>query len=97
MGYKLILDDKATCEIQDSYQYYELISKELSNRFFKTVWNYLEKIQNNPFLFSSINDSIREAYIKKFPFVIVYEIVDKTIIVYSVFHTSRNPGKKLKD
>ncbi len=97
MGYKLILDDKATFEIQDSYQYYELISKELSNRFFKTVWNYLEKIQNNPYLFSSINDSIREAYIKKFPFVIVYEIVGKTIIVYSVFHTSRNPGKKLND
>jgi hypothetical protein len=31
-----------------------------------------------------------------FPFVINYEVIGKQVIVYAVFHTKRNPGKKLK-
>jgi hypothetical protein len=30
----------------------------------------------------------------KFPFVIIYEIIGTEIIIYSVFHTSRNPERK---
>jgi hypothetical protein len=30
----------------------------------------------------------------KFPFVIIYEIIETEIIIYSVFHTSRDPEKK---
>ncbi|WP_353955879.1 hypothetical protein [Flavobacterium panacis] len=30
----------------------------------------------------------------KFPFVIIYEIIGTEIIIYSVFHTSRNPENK---
>lgn len=97
MIYKLELRKRAFNQMQKSFQFYEFRSNGLGDRFLETIYTYLEKIQDNPYLFSSKNDSIREAYIKKFPFVIVYEIVDKTIIVYSVFHTSRNPGKKLKD
>ena len=28
---------------------------------------------------------------KKFPYVIIYEVFDTEVVIYSVFHTSRNP------
>lgn len=97
MNYKLIIDDKAILEIQKSYDYYELISIELGDRFLKTIWYYLEKIQNNPKHFQIKFNKTREAFIKDFPFVIIYEVFEDEIIVYSVFHTSRNPSKKLNN
>jgi len=31
----------------------------------------------------------------KFPFIIIYEIIESEVVIYSVFHTSRNPDKSL--
>jgi hypothetical protein len=33
----------------------------------------------------------REVFIKHFPYLIIYEIVDSSIIVYAIFNTSLNP------
>lgn len=64
MIFKLELRRRAFNQMQKSFQFYEFRSHGLGDRFLDTIYNYLQKIQNNPFLFSSINDSIREAYIK---------------------------------
>lgn len=36
----------------------------------------------------------REAVVTKFPFLIIFELLENSIIVYSVFNTWRNPEKK---
>lgn len=94
MKYHLIIDDKATFEIQEAFDYYEDKSIGLGERFIKSVEDYFEKIKNNPKQFQVKREEIREAYLQKFPFVIIYQIVEKIIIIYSVFHTSRNPSTK---
>ena len=94
MEYNLKINIRATFEIQDSYNYYQLKSSGLARRFLKTVEEYLEKIKQNPKHFQIKRAEIRKAYLRKFPFIIVYEIVNDTIIIYSVFHTNRNPTEK---
>jgi len=37
---------------------------------------------------------VREGKIKRFPYTVVYEIFDKTIVIYSVFMAKQNPSKK---
>ncbi|MBI2966516.1 MAG: hypothetical protein HYY40_01715 [Bacteroidetes bacterium] len=40
--------------------------------------------------------NFREALLKRFPYLIVYEIVKDKTVIHSFFHTSRNPKKKYK-
>jgi len=92
--YNLIIRDKAVFEIEDAFEFYESKTKGLGSRFLKIVHLYLYKIRKNPGYFPVKKDKIREAYIRKFPFIILYEIFNNTIVVYAVFHTSRDPQKK---
>ena len=94
MVYQLELRKRAINQMQKSYDYYESKSLGLGERFLLTVEEYFEIIKNNPKQFQVKREEIREAYLQKFPFIIVYQIVKDTIIVYSVFHTSRNPSTK---
>lgn len=94
MKYHLIIDDKATFEIQEAFDYYEDKSIGLGERFLLTVEEYFEIIKNNPKQFQVKREEIREAHLQKFPFVIVFQMVKEIIIVYSIFHTSRNPSTK---
>jgi len=58
---------------------------------------YLKILKTNPELFSIKKPPFfRELPLKKFPFVIIYEIFQNEVIIYSVFHTSRNPKKSRK-
>ncbi|WP_257984540.1 hypothetical protein [Psychroflexus sp. MES1-P1E] len=48
----------------------------------------------NPKHFPQKRKPYREAFIKCFPFLLIYEITKGKVIVYSVFNTWQNPEKK---
>lgn len=50
----------------------------------------------NPLLFPVKFVRIHEAVVKRFPYVVNYEVVDKQIIILSVFHVKQHPSKKVK-
>lgn len=94
MAFNILLSKKASIEIENTIEYYMLINKKLGERFYSEFLENLNYIRINPFLFQIKFDPFREVPLKTFPFVIVYEIIDNSIIVNAVFHTSRNPEKK---
>ena len=93
MTYELILQEEASLEILEAYIYYEDAQKGLGEKFMKHLDKYLRRIQNNPKHFQ-VKKNYREAFIKKFPYVIVFDIIDSKIIVLSVFNTNQNTTKK---
>lgn len=94
MVFNILLSKKATAELEDVIKYYSQINKKLGERFYLELLENLNYIRINPFLFQLKFDTFREIPLKKFPFIIVYEIIDHSIIVSAVFHTSRNPESK---
>lgn len=45
-------------------------------------------------------DDFRRALVRRFPFEIFYELIEHSIVIYSVFHSSQDPEKwrvRLKD
>ncbi|TXJ22616.1 MAG: hypothetical protein E6Q24_20760 [Chitinophagaceae bacterium] len=40
--------------------------------------------------------NVRQAALKRFPYVIVYEIIKAEVVVFAVFHTRRNSKLKFK-
>lgn len=93
MIYGLILQEEASLEILEAYIYYEDAQKGLGEKFMKQLDKYLLRIQSNPKHFQ-LKKNYREAFIQKFPYLIVFDIIDYKIIILSVFNTHQNPERK---
>lgn len=93
MRYQLKVSTTAFLETEDAYTYYEEQSVGLGERFLKSVEDAYSKLSQNPQYYSYIrgDKNIRDIKIKTFPFVIIFQIVEHTVLVLRVFNTNRNP------
>jgi len=96
MAYRLILKPEVEGDVEEAYNWYEDQKEGLGEEFLSELTEFYKKIESNPTSFSKAKRSYRQVALKRFPYVIVYEIVKTEIVIYAVFHTSRNPRNKLK-
>ena len=92
----LEITEEANLEIINAYLFYERQNAGLGETFLEHLDIYLERITANPEHFPQKRKPYREAFIKRFPFLIIYEVIKEKVIVYAVFHTRQNPEKKNK-
>jgi hypothetical protein len=83
-------------ELEDACVYYNEQVLGLGYEFEEEIVVLLELIKENPLLFPVKFAHIHEAVVKRFPFVINYEISEKQVIVSAIFHVKQNPTKKRK-
>ena len=95
-NFKVIIVEEAISEIVESCAYYNDKLPDLGYEFEEEVFNILDIIKEIPLIFPQKFSNIHEAALLSFPFVINYEVWGKQIIVLAVFHTKREPSKKLK-
>jgi len=95
-SYKLIILEDAVSELEYACLFYNNKVVGLGLEFEEEVFTLLEFIKQNPLLFPIKFAHIHEAVLKRFPFVINYEISGKQIIVSAIFHVKQNPAKKIK-
>lgn len=96
MKYELEIKEEAYLDIKEAYDYYQENKVGLGERFLDTLEIYLERVNKYPKHYQIKRKPYREAFIKDFPYVIIYEIEKSKIIVYAVFCTYKNPKKKPK-
>lgn len=96
MKYEIEIKDEANLETIDGYLYYEDKRIGLGEEFLAHLDSYFDRIRTYPEHFPQKRKPYREAFIRRFPFLIVYEIKENKVIVYSVFNTWQNPKKKKK-
>jgi len=94
--YSLEIKHEAVAEIEDAYYFYEEQQKGLGEVFQMILEKTFIAIIKNPSGFKKISNERRQAVVKKFPFVIIYEVFESKIVVFAIFHTSRNPSKKIR-
>lgn len=96
MNYTLEIKREANIEAIEAYLYYEQKRFGLGEEFLEHLDIYFNRIVTNPEHFPQKRKPYREAFIKRFPFLIIYEIEKDKVIVYSIFNTWQNPEKKKK-
>jgi plasmid stabilization system protein ParE len=90
--YSLTFLKEAEYDIQEAFDHYQLELEGLEHRFLTAIENQVDFIAKYPLAFPVKYKNYRQARISKtFPFVIIYAIEDSTVLIISVFHTSRNP------
>ena len=94
--YKIEITNLAEEEYTSGFHYYEEQQVGLGNKFEKEADSLMNQLKTNPFLFQRKYKHYREAIFKRFPYFLVYEILDNSIIIHSFFQANRNPKRKLK-
>lgn len=91
MNYSLEIKEEAAVEISDVYIWYEERKVGLGSEFLNSLEDSLSKIVRKPLLYPVSSKEERVAFMDRFPYKIVYGIEENSVVIYPVFHTSRNP------
>ncbi|MGN6265049.1 MAG: hypothetical protein ACTHM5_05225 [Ginsengibacter sp.] len=94
MSFKLETRPLAVIEILEAYDWYESAKDGLGLEFLNELENFYDGLKNNPKTHSYYENSVRQGRLKRFPYVVVYEIFGPTIVIYSVFMAKQDPAKK---
>lgn len=97
MKYSLVLDPRVLEDIQKAIDYYDEQKQGLGLKFEAELNAHFKSILKTPF-FAVRYDQIHCLPLKKFPFMIHYEIdeVYNLIGIRAVFHTKLNPSNWYK-
>lgn len=91
MDFNLELHELAEAELWEAVDWYDSKKNRLGKLFARELQEIMQSIRKHPTRFPKIHKEIRKAVLKKFPYVVIYEILNDTVFVLSIFHTSRNP------
>jgi hypothetical protein len=94
MAYRIELRSLATLEVLEAYDWYEGERVGLGVEFLDELETFYDSLLRNPNAFSYYEKPVRQGKMNRFPYVVVFEVFDDVIVVYSVFMTSQNPQKK---
>lgn len=89
--YSIDFETEASLEMQNAYDWYEMQQIGLGEKLFSILDEYFELFCKNPFQNPIIYKKKRAVFIQDFQYLIIYAVYDTKVIVYSVFHTKRNP------
>jgi toxin ParE1/3/4 len=93
----VVLKPRAVLMTKDAYDWYEVRSRGLGEIFLDELDKCIKKLQSNPAGCPKILKNYRQAKMKRFPYVVLFEIFKTDIVVLSVFHTKRNPKNRFKE
>ena len=92
MKYELRISDEVLTDVSDIFDWYDLISAKVSNRFEADLLSRLEYLTNNPLKYQIRYKVIRIAPLKGFPYGIHYYLKANIIHVIAVFHYKISPN-----
>lgn len=93
--YELLIKPRAVLMQKEAYEWYESQKEGLGELFLQELDSRYKKLISNPLAYAHRDEKYRHVALRKFPYVIVFRIIRKTIVVYAVFHTSRNPDDRI--
>lgn len=76
-------------DIQDAFEWYEKIRDRLGIELIQEIEICYYKISKHPEHYGFISEKYRSIRIKRFPYLIIFEIIDNNGFVYNFLHAKR--------
>lgn len=89
----LVLREAAAEDIVDAQRWYEAQAPGLGARFTSAIERTLALIESNPVAYQVVDDPIRRAVVRKFPYNVFYVPEEDHVVVLAVFHQAMDPGR----
>jgi plasmid stabilization system protein ParE len=90
MAYELLITFEAEQDIDETVLWYQDEQPDLGIRFHFAVLEGFEKLKSHPQHYSFFRQDYRQLLLKRFSFKIIFKIVSRKVIVFGIFHTSRD-------
>lgn len=91
MSLPVVLRRVADNEFSAAAEHYEQHAG-LGADFIAAVQAAFEKIANDPQFYPVIEEGVREAPVLTYPYCVYYRVEVDRVLVFAVFHTSRDPA-----
>lgn len=82
---------EAQQDLENSVDYYNGESPSLGYEFADEFYHTIDRIFDNPDAWPAISKRTRRCLTRRFPFAVIYQIRDTTILVIAVMHLNRHP------
>ena len=79
--------------LNEIYHWYEEQVPGLGERFLDEMDIGLIKLKKAPYSYTLLRGNYRQLLLKNFPYKVVFEIAEMSVIVYAVFHAKRDSEK----
>jgi len=93
MSYEVKFKEEADHEVFDTRQWYESRRKGLGNEFLDEIEEYVKVLEQDPQIHQIRKHNWRYCPLKRFPYVIVFEIEKQEVIIFAVFNTYQHPNR----
>ena len=90
--YRVVVDPLAKGEILAAKRWYRARSPEAAHDFAVEVRAAVRRVAENPFSYGIRFHEFRQCIVHRFPFAVVYRIMDEHVRIEAVAHASREPG-----
>jgi plasmid stabilization system protein ParE len=84
---------EAEKELLDAAQWYSEQSVGLDYEFMRCIDEATAKLGRTPFMFPVVYRGKRRVLVKRFPYAIIFDVLEDEILIYAIFHFSRNPKR----
>jgi plasmid stabilization system protein ParE len=91
MSLPVVLLPEAQNEFDEAVDWYENQQPGLGADLLAAVREAIDQIRTSPRLHAIVHKEARMAIVPRFPYAVFYRIAPNSIVVISVFHTSRSP------
>lgn len=91
MIYSLRFLPEVEDDVINGYVWYESKARGLGEDFLRMFYAYANEIVWNPLCYPKVYQDFRRRLLRRFPYVIYFEIENDRIIVSGLFHSARNP------
>ena len=92
MIYQVIVPESVYLELKETSFYYESKQKELGLK----LETAMEHLKESPLLYQKKHKRLRTIKINKFPYLLVFEIIENKIYIFRLTHAKRNPKRVFK-
>ena len=89
---KPVIHDDARSEYVESYAWYHERGSHIADAFEREVEHAFESLQEFPDRWPVYIGIWRRILLRRFPFGIVYGVIDNQLVVVAIMHTRRKPG-----
>lgn len=92
MTYSIAFRPEVEEDAVSNYLWYEERAKGLGEEFLRAFYASASELSRNPLIYQTVHKDFRRKLLKRFPYAIYFRIREKQVIVYGLFHCSRNPN-----
>lgn len=91
MSYEIQVRRAAELDIAEAQVWYETQQSGLGREFRAEISSVIDRLAETPLTYQKTHRDVRRAIVRRFPYLIWYRVIEKTVIVLACTYAGRDP------